>query len=417
MSADATAKVRQLHKGRDARPCGPYIEEEIVINLFKLAVISTAFALSAQAASAQTIKLGVLATLSGAGTAWGISMKGAAELAADEVNSKGGLEVAGKKYQIDVIAYDDHYKASEALTAANRLIFNDGIKFIVGPLGSAPALAVLPVTTENKALTMTMAFTPKALSPEFKYSFRPVVPSDVFSDPQVRWVVQKLGVQRIGGLFPNDESGQQVGAANEAAYQRVGAKFVAKEFFERERVDFVPLLTRVLAQKIDAFELNGNAPQTAGLLVKQLRELGFKGPIIRTGGDATADILKIAGKDASENVYVHQSIDVDAPAMQDYMKRFEAKYKMPLNAFSPFFYANVQMLFAAMQKAGTVTDTDKVREAMLGFKDFDTVLGKVNWTGQAQWKSNQQLDAPFYVAVLKGGVPQVVAKCTAKQCD
>lgn len=383
----------------------------------KLALLSTACAVCSVPASAQTLKLGVLATLSGAGTAWGMAMQGAAELAAEDVNSKGGLEVGGKKYKVGVVAYDDHYKAADALTAFNRLVFDDGIKYVVGPLGSAPALALLPVSTENKVITMTMAFTPKALSAEYKYSFRPVIPSDVFSDPQIKWVAQKLGAKRIGGLFPNDESGQQVGAANEAAYQAVGAKFVAKEFFERERVDFVPLLTRVLAQNIDAFELNGNSPQTAGLLVKQLRELGFKGPIIRTGGDATADLLKIAGKEATENVYVHQPINAESPAIQEYTRRFEAKYKVPLNAFSPFFYANVQMTFAAMQKAGTVTDTDKVREAMLGLKDFETVLGKVNWIGEAQWKSNQQLDAPFYVALLKGGAPQVVAKCTPKLCE
>lgn len=383
----------------------------------KIALVSTICAVTSYSASAQTLKLGVLATLSGAGTAWGMAMQGAAELAAEDVNSKGGLEVAGKKYKVEIVAYDDHYKAADALTAFNRMVFDDGIKFVVGPLGSAPALALLPVSTENKVITMTMAFTPKALSADYKYSFRPVIPSDVFSNPQVKWVVDKLGVKRIGGLFPNDESGQQVGAANEAGYVAVGAKFVAKEFFERERVDFVPLLTRVLAQNIDAFELNGNSPQTAGLLVKQLRELGFKGPIIRTGGDATADILKIAGKDASENLYVHQSINPDSSSIQEYTKRFEAKYKVPLNAFSPFFYANVQMLFASMQKAGTVTDTDKVRQEMLGLKDFDTVLGKVNWMGEALWKSNQQLDAPFYVAVVKGGVPQVVAKCTSKLCQ
>jgi len=388
-----------------------------VIKYFKVAAISCAFALSSHAASGEALKLGVLATLSGAGTAWGISMQGAAELAAEDVNSKGGLEVAGKNYTVEVVAYDDHYKAADALTAVNRLVFDDGIKFIVGPLGSAPALAVLPVTTENKAITMTMAFTPKALSPEFTYSFRPVIPTDVFSDPQSKWVVQKLGVKRIGGLFPNDESGQQISGANEAAYSAVGAKFVAKEFFERERVDFVPLLTRVLAQNIDAFELDGTSPQTAGLLVKQLRELGFKGPIIRTGGDATADILKIAGKEAAENVYVHQPIDPEAPAMSGYIKRFETKYKVPMNAFSPFFYADLQVLFAAMKKAGTVTDTDKVRDAMLSLGDFETVLGKVSWTGQAQWKSNQQLDAPFYVALLKGGVAHIVAKCNSTQCE
>jgi len=383
----------------------------------KVTLVSSALAVSSCAASAETLKLGVLATLSGAGAAWGVSMQGAAELAAEDFNSKGGLEVAGKKYTIEVVSYDDNYKAADALTAANRLIFDDGIKFIVGPLGSAPALAVLPVTTENKAITMTMAFTPKALSPDFKYSFRPVIPTDVFSDPQIKWVVEKLGVKRIGGLFPNDESGQQISAANEAGYVAVGAKFVAKEFFERERVDFVPLLTRVLAQNIDAFELDGNSPQTAGLLVKQLRELGFKGPIIRTGGDATADILKIAGKDATENMYVHQPIDPEAPAMIEYTRRFETKYKVPMNAFSPFFYANLQVMFAAMKKAGTVTDTDKIRDTMLSLADSETVLGKVNWTGQAQWKSNQQLDAPFYVALLKGGAAHIVARCNPKQCE
>lgn len=385
--------------------------------LLTAALLPAACAIAIPAAQAETLKIGVLATLSGAGTAWGMSMQGAADLAAEDINGKGGLEVGGKKYKIEVVAYDDKYKASDALTAINRLAFDDRIKFVVGPVGSAPALAILPVSTENKVITMTMGFTPKALSPDYKYSFRPVLPSDVFSDPQIKWVVEKLGGKRIGGLFPNDESGQQVAAANEKAYEAVGAKFVAKEFFERERVDFVPLLTRVLAQKIDAFELDGNSPQTAGLLVKQLRELGFKGPIIRTGGDATADIVKIAGKEATENVYVHQPIDLSSPAIQQYTKRFEDKYKIPLNAFSPFFYANLQMLFEAMRKAGTVSDTDKIRDAMLALKDFDTVLGKVNWTGQAQWKSNQQLDAPFYVALIKNGAPVVVAKCTPAKCE
>ena len=134
----------------------------------KVALLSSVFAVSAYAAEAETLKLGVLATLSGAGTAWGIAMQGAAELAAEDVNSKGGLEVGGKKYQVEVIAYDDHYKAADALTAFNRLVFDDGIKYVVGPLGSTPALALLPVSTENKVITMTMAFTPKALSAEYK---------------------------------------------------------------------------------------------------------------------------------------------------------------------------------------------------------------------------------------------------------
>ena len=163
-----------------------------------------AFALSAPAAAAETLKIGAIATLSGAGTAWGMSIQGAAELAAEDVNSKGGLEVAGKKYTVEIVAYDDKYKAADALTAINRLVFDDRIKFVAGTVGSAPILAILPISTENKVITMTMGFTPKALSAEYKYSFRPVLPSDVFSDPQIKWVVDKLGGKRVGMLFPND---------------------------------------------------------------------------------------------------------------------------------------------------------------------------------------------------------------------
>ena len=121
----------------------------------KVALLSSVFAVSSYAAEAETLKLGVLATLSGAGTAWGIAMQGAAELAAEDVNSKGGLEVGGKKYQVEVIAYDDHYKAADALTAFNRLVFDDGVKYVVGPLGSAPALAfaLSPAATRPRRRT------------------------------------------------------------------------------------------------------------------------------------------------------------------------------------------------------------------------------------------------------------------------
>lgn len=373
--------------------------------------------LAIASAQAQEIKLGVHTTLSGAGAAWGISMLSAAELAAAEVNAKGGLEVAGKKYRIVVTSYDDNYKANDAVTAINRLISDDKIKFVVGPMGSAPALAVIPMTSEAKVITMTMAFTPKALGKAYPYSFRSVNTTEEFSDPQVAWVVKKLQSKRVGGLFPNDESGQQVAAANAKAYEKAGAVFEAPEYFERERVDFVPLLTRLFSKKIDTIELDGNSPQTAGLIVKQARELGFKGPIIRTGGDATADIIQIAGKSAAEGLYVHLTIDPSSPKIVAYTKRFAAKYKGAMNAFSPMFYANVEMLFGAMRKARTVTDVDAIRDTMASMSDFDTIIGKVSWTGEEKYGIKRQIDAPFYVAQIRNGAAIIVAKCNTKACN
>ncbi|MCO5121641.1 MAG: ABC transporter substrate-binding protein, partial [Burkholderiaceae bacterium] len=87
-------------------------------------------------AQQETLKIGALVTLSGGGAAWGQGMQHAAELAADDVNAQGGLEVAGKRYKVEVIPYDDKYQANEAVTVANRLVFEDKVKYIIGPVGS-----------------------------------------------------------------------------------------------------------------------------------------------------------------------------------------------------------------------------------------------------------------------------------------
>lgn len=385
---------------------------------YGIGALALSVMLVANGARAQEeLKIGVLAALSGAGATWGLAMEGAAELAAEDVNEAGGLEVGGETYMVRVISYDTQYKSSEAITAVNRLASEDQVKYIVGTAGSAPMVAVLPITTQNKIINMTLAFTEKATTEDTPYSFRSVLPTGVFAKPQIAWVVEELGVTRIAGLFPNDESGQQLAKDNEAAYEAAGAQFVSKEFFERERIDFTPLLTRILASDAEAIELDGNAPQTAGLIVKQARELGWDKPIIRTGGDATADIINIAGETFAEGVYVHQPIDPALPGTKEYIDRWEETYDTEMNGFSPFFYVNLKMLFEAMKQAGTVEDTDKVRDAMVALQDFPSVLGPVGWAGEEVFGINHQLDAPFYIAQIRNGESEIVATCTSAGCE
>ncbi|MBV6271338.1 ABC transporter substrate-binding protein [Alcaligenaceae bacterium CGII-47] len=364
-----------------------------------------------------TLKLGALVTLSGPGAAWGLAMKNGAELAADEVNAKGGLEVDGKKYKVEIVAYDDKYQANEAVTVANRLVFEDKVKYMIGPLGSAPAVAVQPITEKNGVITILMAFTPKALGPDKPYSFRVVTTTAEVSQPQIDWVVKTKGIKKVGGLFPNDESGQTIAKDLESSYKHAGADLAAVELFERDRVDFIPLLTRMFAQGIDAIELDGNSPSTAGLIVKQARELGFTGTIIRTGGPATADIVNVAGKEATEGMFVHTPLNPELPSTKAYMEEYQAKYKSAMNGFSPSFYDGTKMLFEAMRRAGTVQDSAKVSKAMGDLKDFKGALGTLNWTGEKLYGINHQLDIPFYVAEVVNGAEVIRATCTVAKCE
>jgi branched-chain amino acid transport system substrate-binding protein len=264
-------------------------------------------------------------------------------------------------------------------------------------------------------MTATLGFTNKALSTEKPFSFRPVITTLEFSDPQITWLVKQHGVKKAGGLFPNDESGQVIARDLEAAYKKAGGELTAKEFFERERVDFVPLLTRMLARGIDTIELNGNSPGTAGLIAKQARELGFKGKFVRTGGPATAEIVSVGGKEVTEGMIVHAVLDPTAAATRAYIDTYTAKYKTAPNGFSPSFYDYTNMMFEAMRRAGTVTDSDKVRGEMVKLGDYSGVLGKLSWTGKANYGVDHQLAVPFYIAEIKNGAEVVRARCTVTE--
>jgi branched-chain amino acid transport system substrate-binding protein len=378
----------------------------------RVAVAANVFAIGA--ASAETLTIGVNAALSGAGAVFGEGMAMAATNAAEEINARGGLKVGGKTYTIELKKYDDRYRAQDAVTAMERLILEDGAKYVVGPMGSASTLATQARTNSAKILTLTMAFSPKAIASDLPYSFRPAITTAEFPGPQLAWLNRTLAFKKVRALLPNDETGQSVAASQQEAYRAIGVDLQV-DYFERERVDFVPVLTRALMQ-LDALEIGGNSPTTAGLLVKQARELGYKGPIMVTGGDVTAELVKVAGKQAAEGVYVHLPIDTSRPETAAYIKAFEQKYRLPANGHNLFIYSGLQMLFAAMEKAGTVDDTTRVAKELEGLRDFPTVLGNASWTGLKRYGIDHQIDLPFYVGKIRDGVAVKVATCDVQGC-
>ena len=381
---------------------------------FKLLAVLAAAGFCSAAHAEDDLTIGVHASFSGAGAAFAEGMLAATNFAAEDVNKDGGLEVAGKRYKVQIKQYDDRYRAQDAVTAMDRLMIQDGIHFVVGPMGSAAAVATKAQTTAGKVITMTLAFSPRALGPDAPFAFRPVITTGEFSDPQVAWLMKTKPSKQVVSLLPNDETGQQMGAGNTASYAKAGAKLQV-EYYERERVDFVPVLTRLL-MTADALEIGGNSPTTAGLILKQARELGYRGPVFVTGGDVAAEAVKVAGKEAAEGVYVHLPIDTGLPDTAAYVARFKAKNGPNMNGFSPFFYAGLQMLFTAMQKAGTVEDTTKIAATLEGLSDVPTAMGRAGWTGEKQYGIKHQIDLPFYVGQIKDGVVVKVATCDVNAC-
>jgi branched-chain amino acid transport system substrate-binding protein len=367
------------------------------------AALMTAGLGSAQAQ--ETLKIGGVGPLSGGGTAWGLAAQRGMEIAIEEINAAGGVKAEGKAYKLQLVMYDDQYTGAGGKAAAERLVNQDKVKFIIGPVGSPPALGVISVTNPAKVIALTNGYAPQILKNDTKdpYNFR-IYPTNIeFGPPLIKWLKENAPeVKKVGMLAPNDAVGQSVAGALAEDYRKQGFE-VSLELFERGIKEFTPLILRMMAQKVDAFEFDGNSPGDAGLMLKQIRQAGFKGKVIQIGGPGSDEIIEIAGA-AAEGFLSYGVFDWDTPAGKKLRPIYEQKYgKGIINQFMPAFYHTVFLLVDAIKRADS-TDTDKVRDALDAMNGFDAgVYGPVKWAGKDSYGVNRQLMFTYYLAEVKDG--------------
>jgi len=353
----------------------------------------------------ETLKIGGVGPLSGGGTAWGLAAQRGMEIAIEEINAAGGVKAEGKIYKLQLVMYDDQYTGAGGKAAAERLVNQDNVKFIIGPVGSPPALGVISVTNPAKVIALTNGYAPQILRNDTKdpYNFR-IYPTNIeFGPPLIKWLKENAPeVKKVGMLAPNDAVGQSVAGALAEDYRKQGFE-VSLELFERGIKEFTPLILRMMAQKVDAFEFDGNSPGDAGLMLKQIRQAGFKGKVIQIGGPGSDEIIEIAGA-AAEGFLSYGVFDWDTPAGKKLRPIYEQKYgKGIINQFMPAFYHTVFLLVDAIKRADS-TDTAKVRDALDAMNGFDAgIYGPVKWAGKDTYGVNRQLMFTYYLSEVKDG--------------
>lgn len=375
----------------------------------RIAATAVALGVMCTAAMGVELKIGAVGSLSGGGTDWGVATQRGVQLAIDEVLAAGGLKVGAETFEPKMIMYDDQYTGQGGTTAATRLVNVDGVSFILGPIGSPPVLGVLGVTQPKKVIVLSNGFSPKILSAEATHNFRVSITTKEFAPPIVKWLKEKHpAAKTVGIISPNDAVGQSVIPILVDAYKSEGYTVAFDEKYERGMKDFAPILTRIMATGVDILDLDSNAPGETGLMLRQARQLGFKGLIIQSGGPGVEEVMKVAGP-LAEGFLTYNIFDPEDPAAQQFVKAYAAKWGGPINAYCPIMYNAAHILFEAMRRAGS-TDADKVRDAIKGLQGYETIFGKVNWGGKGVYGIDHQLLIDFYISEVKNGKLTTVAR-------
>jgi branched-chain amino acid transport system substrate-binding protein len=176
------------------------------------------------------------------------------------------------------------------------------------------------------------------------------------------WLSEYSKARRVVCLNPNDEMGRGMSDLSVAILKKNGFDVQSSETYERTTQDFVPLLTKVLGTKPDLLDIGTTAPAQAALIVRQARELGFKGTVFSPGLSVLNEIIKGAGTEVAEGSLGQLSVDPD----NDGYKKFAGEYKKlvgqePNEALAP--YSNgILILIHAIQMSGAAGDTSKFEE-------------------------------------------------------
>lgn len=376
-----------------------------MLGKLKCIALTAVLALAGTAHAQEELKIGGIGPLSGGGTAWGLAVQRGAELAIDEVTKSGGIKLGGKTYMPKLVMFDDQFTAAGGRLAADRLVNAEKVKFIIGPIGSAPVLAAISVTTPAQVLVFSNGFAPAILKNEAKspYNFRGAVTTTEYGPAMVKWLKQNYpDVKKVGLIAPNDATGQAAVPQLTAYYKAAGID-VWSEYFDRGSKEFTPLLTRMMTQGVGLFDLSINSPGDGGLMVKQARQTGYKGLIWQAGGPSVDEIIEIAGP-LAEGFLSYSTFDFSDPQAQSFVKAYRAKWgDAVINGQTPIWYNATKNLFEAMRRAGT-TDVTKVRDALEKLEGYDAGLfGPAQWGGTADYGVAHQLLLKFWITEVKNG--------------
>lgn len=377
----------------------------------RVAAIALAAAAMATPAIAQCeLKLGVIGVMSGPAAQWGLALRGAAELVAAEANQAGGLQVGAQKCKVSTVSIDSKYTAEGAAAAANNMV-SQGIKFIIGPIGSPELTGLKPIANRNGLLVMGNGYAKDAIGPQFPLVFHQGPGPSGWADPIVRVAKEKFGMKKVVLIAPNDQGGTDIASVDAAAYKKNGIEPV-EEYYQRGTTNFAPIVTRALNAKPDAVDTASSPPGDAGIIIKQLRQAGFEGPIGRLGGPGTDEIARVAGGlDVLKNFYWYEPVYID-----DKVRAIAESYKKLMNANPPennlFFQwvSATRMVTKAISKAGVIDDPKKVAEALRSLPVEDENMGKGLWIGQEFFGINQELSFPFGIGLILDGKMQPVIR-------
>ena len=336
----------------------------------------------------------------------------------DEVNAKGGIYVKeyGKKLPIETLIYDDKSDRGTMVRLLEKLMTEDKVDFIMGPVGTGSLFAAAPIASKHDYILIGAeggSITLREFLPSMPYVFPTIQDAQHQLPPLVEVMVER-GVKKAAVIYFEDLHGVENASTTVTECRKGGIDIVMYKSFPWGTKDLSPLLREAKALNVDAF-LSMTYPDESFLAIKQSMEIDFNPKVwFATVGIYIAVIKSIFGDEVIEGVMGggawNGKQSPRAAELEAKRLKITGMDGMEYWGFA-VYWSSLQALEQAIEKVGTL-DQKKIRD-ILATEKFETDFG--TW-----WWENQVPATEAYAGVVgqwQNGYFEVIcpkAKATAK---
>ncbi|MGR6804837.1 branched-chain amino acid ABC transporter substrate-binding protein [Sphaerotilus natans] len=360
------------------------MNHKLNVALAGLALLAAAGSASAQ----EVVKIGHVGPTSGGIAHLGKDNENGARMAIDELNAK-GVTIGGKKVKFELLAEDDGGDPKQGTAAAQKLV-DSKVAGVVGHLNSGTSIPASKIYSDAGIPQVSPSATnPKYTRQGFKTTFR-VVADDVHLGGTLgKYAVTQLKGKSIAVIDDRTAYGQGVADEFEKGVKAAGGRTVAREFTNDKATDFTAILTNLKAKKPDIVFFGG-MDAVAGPMIRQMKQLGIKAKFMGGDGICSGELPKLSGGAMEDSqVVCAEAGGVEGEqkkGMDEFKARFKTKFNADVQIYAPYVYDSVNVLVAAMEKAGS-SDPAKYLPVLAKTSGYKGVTGTITFDEKGDIKN------------------------------
>ncbi|MDQ5968882.1 MAG: branched-chain amino acid transport system substrate-binding protein [Patescibacteria group bacterium] len=319
--------------------------------------------------STQPIRIGVVGPFAGPSAAFGEFINRGIELAMADLP----VEIRNR---IVLVKEDDKCTGPDAISAVNKLIQLEKVKYMIGPLCTTAVVATEKLYEDNGVITLTAGVPSEQIANmgENHFTFSPEIK---YMMEALSGYVRQNNFSRIGIIYVKDAFGEENYNKFKGNFESNGGTVVAAEGVEKGSMDLRTQILKVKAANPDSIFI----ALTGGSIVAALKEIETQGlgnvPKFAIHGFQTVDVLNGAKNEAEGVIYPYPSSNVSTKKIEDYAVKYFNKYAQPVELYSSNVYDSFNVLVNAIVKCG-YDDNKCVQKNIKDTKNYDGVNGTVS---------------------------------------